>query len=102
KGRPSVSEPPTPQDQLEELFKLTDDESRQDFVARTPALLSAKVVTDLADKVRMHSRVDAEQALRMADSAVVIAESLIDQQSLAFALRAKANVFLVQGRNADA
>jgi CHAT domain-containing protein len=97
-----VSERPTPQNQLEELFALPDNESRRRFVASNPELLNAQIVADLADKVRTQSRVDAEQAQRMADSAVVIAESLNDRQSLAFALRAKANVFLVQGRNGDA
>ena len=87
---------------LEKLSALPDEESRQKFVSRTPSLQRTELVTELSDKVRTHSRVDAQQALGMAEAALTIAQFLDDKESLARAKRAKANVLSVQGQNAAA
>jgi CHAT domain-containing protein/predicted negative regulator of RcsB-dependent stress response len=86
----------------EELVDLNHESSRTEFVLRHPSLLRPEVVVELTDRIREQVRVDVQQALRMADAALFIANRLDDKESLARALRAKANVLYAKGEHASA
>ncbi len=84
---------------LPELMQLANDSARQKFLARHRNLLSAKVVEQLAPLVVDKIRVDAREALRLAETVVLIARRLRRQEDLALALRAKANALYACGSN---
>jgi CHAT domain-containing protein/tetratricopeptide (TPR) repeat protein len=85
-----------------QLAELPDDAARREFLSRNPNLLKPEVVTGLADQTREKIRVDVRQALSLADVALIIATDLDNKESLARALRAKANVLYAQGEHAAA
>jgi CHAT domain-containing protein len=87
---------------LETLVALDDDASRVEFLQQHPLLLRSEVVKELTERVREQVRVDVQQALRMADATVSIAEKLEDKQALALAKRAKANALYAKGEYAAA
>ncbi len=59
-------------------------------------------MTELTEQVREQVRVDVQQALRMADAVLTIANQLNDNQGLARAKRAKANTLYAKGEYAAA
>jgi CHAT domain-containing protein len=85
-----------------QLTELPDEAARRDFLSLNLGLLKPEVVTDLADQAREKIRVDVRQALSLADAALTIATDLDNKESLARALRAKANVLYAQGEHAAA
>ncbi len=87
---------------LAQLAELSDEAARRAFLSRNPGLLKPEVVTELADQAREKVRVDVRQALSLADAALTIATDLDNKESLARALRAKANVLYAQGKHAAA
>jgi CHAT domain-containing protein/tetratricopeptide (TPR) repeat protein len=100
---------PTPSDEkahLEELFaqlaRLPDEAARRGFLSRNLGLFKPEVVTDLTDQAREKIRVDVRQALSLAEAALMIAADLDHKESLARALRAKANVLYARGEHAAA
>ncbi len=97
---------PPDQPSTKELFRefalLSNKEVRRKFLAGHESLSQPDAVRQTADWVREEIRVDIPRALLMADAALFIAESLGDQESLAFAKRAKANVLYAKNEYADA
>ena len=91
-----------PQELLQELTAFRDEATRRTFVARNPALRRTAFVVKLADQAREQIRVDVEQAARLADASLAIAEQLGDEESKAWALRALANVSFAKGDNTAA
>ncbi|HUE53056.1 MAG TPA: CHAT domain-containing protein [Terriglobales bacterium] len=87
---------------LSKLLTLDDETSQSKFVSENQSLLQPEVVAELTDQVREQVRVDVQQALRMANAALTIANKLDDKESLARALRAKANVLYSKGEHASA
>ncbi len=87
---------------LDRLAALPDDASRIKFLARRPRLLSPSFVTRLDEAVSVLVRVDLKKADAVADAAVTIAKELGDNESRAFALRAKANALWSLGQNKQA
>jgi CHAT domain-containing protein len=82
---------------LRELASLTSPEAQEKFLVEHRSLLRPEVVSEIADHVREQVRIDVQQASRMAESAVAIARQLNNKESMAWALRAKANVLYVNG-----
>jgi CHAT domain-containing protein len=91
---------PRPQALLKEMLALPEGATRQSFVARNPALHRAELVTELAGQVIEQIRVEVAKAERLAEAALAIAQHIHDKESLARALRAKANVSYAQGNHA--
>jgi len=87
---------------LPKLTRLANDLDRQKFLARHPNLLHANVIKQLAPLVVDRIRLDAREALRLAETVVLIARRLRRQEDLALALRAKANALYACGSNRDA
>ena len=87
---------------LSKLLTLDDETRQAKFVSENQSLLQPEVVAELTDQVREQVRVDVQQALRMANAALTIANKLDDKESLARALRAKANVLYSKGEHASA
>lgn len=87
---------------IKQLAALKDQADRKRFVSGKSTLRRPEVVAKLAEQVREQIRVDAQEALRLAEAALTIAESLDDKESLAKALRAKANALSSQGQNSAA
>ena len=84
---------------LPELMQLENDADRQEFLSRNPKLVRAEVVQELAPLVVKKIRLDAREALRLAEGAVLIAQTLGEQESVALALRAKANALFACREN---
>src|SRR6266576_2850654 len=84
---------------LPELTQLENDADRQEFLSRNPMLVRAEVVQELAPLVVKKIRLDVREALRLAEGAVLIAQTLGEQESVALALRAKANALFACREN---
>jgi hypothetical protein len=84
---------------FEKLASLPDEASREAFLVEHPDILDPAVVMELAEAVRTGVRVDVQQALRLAEVAVVIAKKLGDADALGRSLRSKANALYMLGRN---
>src|SRR5438309_1076575 len=84
---------------LPELTRLENDADRRKFLSRHPMLVRAKVVEQLAPLVVDAIRVDPREALRLAQTVVLIARKLRRREGLALALRAKANALYACGSN---
>src|SRR6267143_717183 len=84
---------------LPKLMRLANDSDRLKFLARHRNLLRPKVVEQLAPLVVDKIRVDSREALRLAETVVLIAQRLRRPEDLALALRAKANALYACGSN---
>ena len=84
---------------LPELTQLENDANRQEFLSRNPMLVRAEVVRELAPLVVKKIRLDAREALRLAEGALLIAQTLGEQESVALAMRAKANALFACREN---
>ena len=78
---------------------LSEHSARAQFVADHPNLLRPETILVLSDWIPKLIRTDASQARAIADLAHLIARKLDHSESLALALRAKANLFHVSGKN---
>ena len=87
---------------LTELAQLKDDAGRRTFLSRHKHLVRTASVERLAREVVEKVRVDMKLALRLAEAAVLIARRLRRKESLALALRAKANALYGGGHNREA
>lgn len=87
---------------LEELAAFAEESSRREFLSRHPALTCSQIVVELTDLVRERVRIDVQQALNMADAAILIAAGLEQKDSLARAFRAKANALYARGEHSAA
>ncbi len=74
---------------LTKLSSLPNQASRSNYIDSHPRLVCPTIVEQIADAVREDVRVDVKRAQALAETAVVIAEKLHDEESLARALRAK-------------
>src|ERR1700676_5571946 len=78
-----------------ELGTLHGETDRRKFLARHKSLLRSEVVERLAPQVVERIRVDAKQALLLAEGTLLIARRLRRKEEIALALRAKANALFV-------
>jgi CHAT domain-containing protein/tetratricopeptide (TPR) repeat protein len=82
-----------------ELAQLADAKSREEFFRHHRRLLRPRTVERLAEIVREKVRVNLDEALRLGEAAVQIAEQIGHRESMAFGLRAKANALHFLGQN---
>jgi CHAT domain-containing protein len=87
---------------LRELGKLRDDANRKRYLARHWRLLREDVVSQLHEIIRAKLRVDASQALALAEFAIAVARQLGNQEALGRSLRSKANALGIIGDNQKA
>ena len=87
---------------LNELANLNDDASRARYLARRRKLWRASLVQQLNEASRTKLRIDAHQALSLAESSVAIARKLRNKGLLARSLRSKANALYNVGDNPSA
>src|SRR3972149_54724 len=87
---------------VEELIKTTDTASLKGFLSRHRDLLPQDLVEKLADVARESLRGNAQESLRIADAALVVADEIGTTDSKARALRAKANALWFLNRNQEA
>lgn len=83
----------------EAVTRLNGHSARTQFVSDRPELVRPEIVVLLSDWIPKLIRTDASKARSIADLTHLIARKLNDSESLALALRAKANLFHVSGRN---
>jgi CHAT domain-containing protein len=93
---------PSEQQLLKRLAALADEAQRAAFLSRHRSRLRPEIVTELTERVREQVRVDVQQALHIADTALAIAKELNDKGSMAWALRGKANALYAKGEYAPA
>jgi CHAT domain-containing protein/tetratricopeptide (TPR) repeat protein len=84
---------------LTQIVRLKDKAAQSRFLAKTPGLLKADVVSWLADSVGEQAKVDAGRAITLAEVAVTIARKLGDRNTVAQSLRAMGNAFYLSGEN---
>lgn len=84
---------------VQQLTGLENDSERHEFLARHPDLVQQATVEQLAPLVVKQIRVDAREALYVAETLLLIARRLEDQENVALALRAKANALHARGEN---
>src|SRR6266545_3927998 len=80
------------------LTELEGPEERRKFLALHPELVSAEVVEKLTEDARQLLQTDLDSALRKSDGALAIAEEIGDAESMARALRARANALRFKGQ----
>jgi CHAT domain-containing protein/tetratricopeptide (TPR) repeat protein len=85
-----------------ELGSLQDEVARRQFLAGHKLLLRSEVVQRLAPLVVERIRVDAKQALLLAEGTLLIARRLRRKEEIALALRAKANALFASDDNLGA
>jgi tetratricopeptide (TPR) repeat protein len=83
-----------------DLALLADHRSRRRFLARYPGLVRAETVARLSDSVPRKVRVNAAEAMALAEVAEMIARRLRRPQALAQALRAKGNALYAVNQHA--
>jgi len=84
------------------LLAAENDIKRQELVQRQVAADWTKVVSDLADRVRQEVHVSTAEAHRLADIAILVAETSGSQTSIAKSRRAKANALYATDDHAAA
>src|SRR5258707_3681740 len=84
---------------INELGQLSSDSVRRKFLASHKALIRQDTVEHLAQLVVKRVRVSTQEALNLAEAAVLIAKRLRRKEALALGLRAKANALYSSGDN---
>ena len=84
---------------IEELGGLSSDAARRKFFAQHKSLIRQSTVEQLAELVVQRVRVSTQEALHLAEAAVLIAKRMRRKEALALALRAKANALYSSGEN---
>src|SRR6266481_6809624 len=84
---------------INELGQLSSDSVRRKFLASHKALIRLGTVEDLAQLVVQKVRVSTQEALNLAEAAVLIAKRLRRKEALALGLRAKGNALYSAGDN---
>ena len=87
------------EDLISELAKIGAGAARRRFLGCHPRLVRRETVGKLAPMVAARSRVDTQQALHLAEAALLIARRLRCKEDLALALRAKGNALHASGEN---
>jgi len=82
-----------------ELGKLQDGVAQRKFLTRNSSLVRSEVVQRLAPMVVDKIRVDAKEALFLAEGTLLIARKLRRKKEIALAMRAKANALYASGDN---
>src|SRR3984893_11868816 len=85
-----------------DLGILQGQTDRRKFLTRHKSLLRSEVVKRLAPQVVERIRVDAKQALLLAEGTLLIARRLRRKEEIALALRAKANALFASDDNLGA
>ena len=87
------------EDLILELAQIGGGAARRRFLGCHPRLVCRETVGKLAPMVAARARVDARQALHLAEAALLIARRLRRKEDLALALRAKGNALHASGEN---
>ena len=87
---------------INELGQLSSASTRHKFLARHKALIRQDTVEQLAQLVVQKVRISTQEALNLAEAAMLIAKRLRRKESLALGLRAKANALYSSGDNRSA
>src|SRR5205807_8523763 len=82
-----------------ELAQLPAEAARREFLARHRGLVHKTSVEQLAELVVERVRVSTQEALHLAEAAILIAGRLKRKDALALSLRAKANALYSSGDN---
>jgi CHAT domain-containing protein len=92
----------TPQERVFDRLAALPDGARRIKFLRRLRLISLSTVEQLDEAVRIQVRVDLGKANGLAEAAITIANELGDNESKAYALRAKANALSFLGKNQEA
>ncbi len=84
---------------IAELGQLSSETARRKFLAQHKKLIRNEIVEQLAQLVVQRVRVSTQEALHLAEAAVLIAKRLRRKEALALGLRAKANALYSSGDN---
>src|SRR5260370_8431417 len=84
---------------MAELGKLSIEPASRKFLAQHKKLIRQELVEHLAQLVVQKVRVSTQEALHLAEAAVLIAKRLRRKEVLALGLRAKANALYSSGDN---
>src|SRR2546430_11976560 len=84
---------------IAELGQLSSEPARRKFLAQHKKLFRQEIVEQLAQMVVQKVRVSTQEALHLAEAAVLIAKRLRRKEALALGLRAKANALYSSGDN---
>jgi CHAT domain-containing protein/tetratricopeptide (TPR) repeat protein len=84
---------------MAELGQLSGEPERRKFLAQHKKLIRQEIVEQLAQLVVQKVRVSTQEALHLAEAAVLIAKRLRRKEALALGLRAKANALYSSGDN---
>lgn len=82
-----------------ELGQLSNEPARRKYLARHKTLIRLEFVEQLAQLVVEKVRVSTQEALHLAEAALLIARRLHRKEALALGLRAKANALYSSGDN---
>jgi CHAT domain-containing protein len=84
---------------MAELGQLSSEPARRKFLAQHKKLIRQEIIEQLAQLVVQKVRVSTQEALHLAEAAVLIAKRLRRKEALALGLRAKANALYSSGDN---
>src|SRR5882762_6413298 len=84
---------------IAELAQLSTESARRKFLAQHKKMIRQGIVEQLAQSVVQKVRVSTQEALHLAEAAVLIAKRLRRKEALALGLRAKANALYSSGDN---
>ena len=98
---PARSKRPT-QELIAQLAQLSTETERRKFLAQQRTLIRKEFVEQLAELVVERVRVSTQEALHLAEAAILIAKRLKHKGALALSLRQKANALYSSGDNRKA
>jgi len=84
---------------IAELGQLSNDAARRRFLAKYPKLIRQSTIEQLAQLVVQRVRVSTQEALHLAEAAILIAKRLRRKEAHALALRAMANALYSTGNH---
>ena len=94
---PATLKKPSSDTLISDLGQLASEPARRKFLSQHKALLHEDTVEQLAKLVVQKVRVSTQEALHLAEAAVLIAKRLRRKESLALSLRAMANALYSSG-----
>ncbi len=96
---PAVREKSAPQQWIAQLALLSTEAERRKFLAKRHSLVRQDFVERLAQSVVERVRISTQEALHLAEAAILIARRLKRKEALALGFRAKANALYSAGDN---
>jgi CHAT domain-containing protein len=96
---PAAQKKSAPHQWIAQLAQLSTEDERRKFLAKHRGLVRKAFVEQLAELVVERVRVSTQEALHLAEAAILIARSLNRKDALAPSLRAKANALYSSGDN---